>query len=366
MTSSSACGAVALFALMAPVASWSSTPWIFANGFEDCEIDSDQDRLADCDEVARGTLPKRADTDADGLTDGDEVLGTVAGLDLPALGVDPLRKDLLLEIDWTADSRGCATHSHAPPVSVVSEVQTILAGAPIPNPDGSSGIRLFADVDDQVPLPLGMAPAPDSQAFDAFRAQHSDPNRLGYFHYQIHAHAFEGGGQSSGSSEIGGDDTVVTLQCHTDRLDWWRNTMLHELGHNFGLRHGGADDCNYKPNYDSLMNYAYQLHGIDVDCDTTPDGAAFIAFSRGDRIPLDPAALLEPDGVCGAAHPSARPIDWNANGIIDAAPVSASIACASPGHPVTDLDDFAAITLASTLPQHGQPILDSVTCQELP
>ncbi len=30
---------------------------------------------------------------------------------------------------------------------------------------------------------------------------------------------------------------------------------MHELGHNLGLRHGGMDDLNCKPNYLSVMNY---------------------------------------------------------------------------------------------------------------
>src|SRR5262249_33646707 len=46
-------------------------------------------------------------------------------------------------------------------------------------------------------------------------------------------------------------------------------TFMHELGHNFGLEHGGVlmqfgrlspeAGLNYKPNYISVMNYAYQF-----------------------------------------------------------------------------------------------------------
>jgi hypothetical protein len=40
-------------------------------------------------------------------------------------------------------------------------------------------------------------------------------------------------------------------------------SLMHELGHNLGLRHGGGDDLNQKPNYISVMNYTYQF-GIGV------------------------------------------------------------------------------------------------------
>ena len=43
--------------------------------------------------------------------------------------------------------------------------------------------------------------------------------------------------------------------------------FMHELGHNFGLRHGGWPGClgsedNLKPNYLSVMNYDFYAIGI--------------------------------------------------------------------------------------------------------
>lgn len=35
--------------------------------------------------------------------------------------------------------------------------------------------------------------------------------------------------------------------------------LMHELGHNLGLHHGGDDDANFEPNYFSVMNYNYLL-----------------------------------------------------------------------------------------------------------
>ena len=34
---------------------------------------------------------------------------------------------------------------------------------------------------------------------------------------------------------------------------------MHELGHTLGLRHGGGQNRNRKPNYISLMNYRYSF-----------------------------------------------------------------------------------------------------------
>src|SRR4029078_5511463 len=39
-------------------------------------------------------------------------------------------------------------------------------------------------------------------------------------------------------------------------------SIMHELGHSLGLGHGGSDGVNYKPNYLSVMNYAFDPGGI--------------------------------------------------------------------------------------------------------
>jgi hypothetical protein len=69
------------------------------------------------------------------------------------------------------------------------------------------------------------------------------------------------------SRDIGASDIVISLggcqvpggaDCNLSAREQ-AGTLMHELGHNLGLRHGGGDDTNYKPTYISIMNYAFQF-----------------------------------------------------------------------------------------------------------
>jgi hypothetical protein len=87
------------------------------------------------------------DADADGLID----------LDLPALGADPQKKDLFLEIDYMdcavagGDCASGDTHSHRPLGDAIDAVVAAFANAPVSNPDGSTGIALHIDVSNAIP-----------------------------------------------------------------------------------------------------------------------------------------------------------------------------------------------------------------------
>ncbi len=82
----------------------------------------------------------------------------------------------------------------------------------------------------------------------------------------------------SGYSDLGGADSAITLgmwetapnQDMSKRANVIAGTLFHELGHTLGLTHGGlfydtagsyvpTFDANCKPNYQSVMNYMFQL-----------------------------------------------------------------------------------------------------------
>jgi hypothetical protein len=81
----------------------------------------------------------------------------------------------------------------------------------------------------------------------------------------LFVHSICGNTGASGSAEILGNDAIISLG-NFDRgignLDQQAGTLLHELGHNLNLRHGGDVDKNCKPLYLSVMNYAYQFEDL--------------------------------------------------------------------------------------------------------
>ena len=349
---------------------------IFAGGFEgdgggnpaNCDVDTDGDTLPDCAETNTGkfvditdtgTDPAHADTDRDGLKDGDELLGTIDGLDLPALGVSPLRRDLLIEYDWFDDANDCAVHSHKPTAAVIERIRATYAAAPLQNPDGSTGINVIQDAGQGGALTGGnlvegqnaVLPGALDATYRTIRGANQDARRVGYFRYVLLAHRYNGGSNSSGYGEIVGDDTIVTLNCANTEGNVAR-TVLHEVGHNLGLDHGGFEPCNGKPNYNSLMNYRYQFVGLDATCNANGDGRTD-GYSRGDRLDIDESRVDEHQGVCG--NPA---IDWNQNGSVESGLAldlnpGQEASCGAALTQIEDFDDWSNITMLGTADAKG-------------
>jgi hypothetical protein len=137
-----------------------------------------------------------------------------------------------------------------------------------------------------------------NQTFYTIKANNFNWRRAGIFHYAIFAHnqLFSG---SSGVAKRPGSDLIVSLGSFTSQVGTvldQAGTLMHELGHNLSLYHGGDEDVNNKPNYNSVMNYDYQLTGIDTNCDAAGDGV--LDYSRGRLPPLREWQLNETSGMC--------------------------------------------------------------------
>ncbi len=349
--------------------------------------DTDGDRLPDLfetntgtyvDEGDTGTDPLQSDTDGDSISDGDEVLGTVDGLYLPAFGVSPLRQDILLEFDWfddNAEPAVCGAHSHQPTAAIAAQYSAAFATAPVLNPDGSSGIHVVSDYGQDagfgphsggnlVPDADGViAGGVSSGDYQSIKAANFATKRNGYFHYTLLPHRYGTNSTSSGQAEVNGDDMIVSLYCYGSTGNVAK-TVMHELGHNIGLRHGGDEDRNRKPNYNSIMSYRYQFPGVDTNCDV--DGDGLLDYSHGTYASLDENNLDETVGVCGGVG-----IDWNVDGDTVDIGLSAEINEDASLNVLTDHDDWGNLFLAGILDADGaNPIgrstVEIVTEQPVP
>ncbi len=247
------------------------------------------------------------DKDGDGLLDIWETQGltvTVDGVDvfvdLPAMGADPERKDIFVEIDYMVHQGICLPiigclfgHSHQPKPEAIARIVEAFTNAPVSNPDGSTGVNLHVDYGpDSVMNPVtGDRWGNRSQAnnlphdnnlgsknpngsynwteFDGIKDSNFSPARAAVFHYCVFAHNLGGFGGTSGISRgIGASDFIVSLGSWSGGVGTTNEqagTFMHELGHNLGLRHGGDDHTNYEPNFLSIMNYSFQTRGLRIN-----------------------------------------------------------------------------------------------------
>jgi len=207
-----------------------------------------------------------ADSDGDGLLDTWETSGIdvngdgVIDLNLPALGADPHRPDLFVEVDAMA--------GRAPPQLALNEVVNVFA---------QHGISLHVILSDlNLPLvnwpqlssgfPIGFDQ--DKAVYFGDPAERSSPNwpniqaarNLASFRYCIFANSFGNTSSSGVAKTIVGQDFTVTLQGLSVSADVVAGTFMHELGHTLGLHHhGNQDGPNPSTDYLSVMNYRYQF-----------------------------------------------------------------------------------------------------------
>lgn len=201
---------------------------------------------------------------------------------------------------------------------------------------GDHGYTLEVKVSNAIPHPTGqIALGPStSQTIAEFWGPDTEFGKLkaankengNDWHYCIIALAFYFSDQenvltASGMSPMPGKDLILGASFynnnpHHHNQNAMTNILMHELGHNLGLGHGGFERHNFKPNYNSIMNYRFAYTGVDNDCNAWSDGDYLTAgkadYSSGRNIDLDENRIFEPDGVCGN-----KGVDWSGDGYID-------------------------------------------------
>lgn len=344
-----------------------------------------------------------ADLDLDNIPDMAEAEGQKYGaLDVYALGARAGQRDLFMEVDYMRSQDPATT----PRQEALDKVVAAFA---------ARGITLHLDTGDlygqkynlgggndvgwQTCTELFTSPELREEGcrdFYAVKAEHQSALRRNVFHYALFANSRRSDGKagSSGVAEINGNDLVIslggwglddqTLNRRNALVNYQASTLMHELGHNLGLRHGGFENGpNYKPNYLSIMNYAYQLAGLPLDpskpqaaeawlyvtvkanrekyglfnrcdIDNGPCSTHYrIDYSDGTSHMLNENALSERGGIGRGAFE----IDWNQNGVIDPEPVQADITfdTDNEGKPapkyttyLRDYDDWGNLNLSFT------------------
>lgn len=304
------------------------------------------------------------DSDGDGLLDVWETIGIdsdgdgVIDLNLPGLGANPNHKDIFVEIDAMVcgvAGSDCApgdTHGHLPTTPDLARAVAAFANAPVENPDGSQGINLRLVFDDAVPHRLrcefdgcfegvkgaffGTAAERGKSNFAAIRRAKS-----AVYHYSLWVHdLLEPQSDVGGLGEQPGNDFIVGRFFFENGIEQ-SSSFMHELGHNLGLAHGGADEVNNKPNYLSVMNYSFAILGIpptntvDYSRQRLPD---LNERSLDEALGIQGPASLEtifscPDGFFGPSTPADLTIDWDCDGLrtVVAADINNDGVCISSG-----------------------------------
>jgi len=207
--------------------------------------------------------------------------------------------------------------------------------------------------------------------------------RARIFHFALYIGSFDDDGHSGdsragGGGPFAGRDLVLAYDVPIFDGDVSNieeaGTLMHELGHNLGLSHGGSlqdAGVNYKPNYPSVMNYFWQTTGV-----AKSSNLALLDYSEGTLDSVDENSLDEHGGLgpdpfasdiavkwrCPSSQrrgplPSAFDVDWNCNGAIDAGSPAIDVNASSTLTVLRDHDDWSSLVYdgGGTLGGAGDP-----------
>jgi hypothetical protein len=244
------------------------------------------------------------DRDGDSIPDSLERTG-IPGLDLPAKGADPNHKDVFVEVDYLP--------FHKPTSDDVALLtQAFKNAGDVCNPDGLPGINLHIEVDEEIGPHVDETSIEDVKQIRLEKLgsvnEREHPNseniitaKSDFYKYAFIGHKYRGVPYSGMADGIPGKSFLVTLGFGPYSVDDNTNhktgniyqktgTFMHELGHTLGLKHAGFEHLpQYKPNYVSVMNYAFQ----------TPSwlGSWALDYSKCKINSLNEDALNEHEGI---------------------------------------------------------------------
>ena len=148
------------------------------------------------------------------------------------------------------------------------------------------------------PIPHMTVLQPDTcDTLHGLRNSHMETARRSIFHYCVYVHHDNADPLKRHGGKNCDDDRSEFYISHGEETSGGRSdqnqaaTFLHELGHDFGLRHGGFESDNYKPNYLSIMNYFF-AYGLVFAGETRS-----LDYSRFEVMTLDEDRLNETAGL---------------------------------------------------------------------
>jgi uncharacterized protein YjdB len=306
------------------------------------------------------------DADGDGIPDSAEVSGgTFAGIDLYSMGARTNQKDIFIEVDYmNSTDLGIIPRLDALQM-VVNQFAT--KNISIHFDTGTQFSSSFSTANFNLGQGSNVVPYEPCVTMDQntcnlntssrrsiydWKIDNMDLKRRNIFHYALFGNSQLASGAGTGYTglgELGGNDFIISNGSYSSYattgqglnllINHQAATVMHELGHNLNLQHGGFESTNNKPNYYSIMNYTYALNGLDPNPnsitayqrwrnsngDNTPNfcnlqnsscgnPSNFIMnYSDGTSIDLDENALYEANNI-GRGSLNGAYADWDLNG----------------------------------------------------
>lgn len=363
---------------------WRSSPWSTPGG--------------------RNDVPSNAvDADNDGIPDSAETSGgTFGGINLYAMGARTAQRDIFIEVDYMNSSDpGVIPRSE----SLQKVVDSFAAqGIQVHFDAGTQFSGSFSAASFNLGQGNNQVPYEKCVGFDQttcasnvstrrsiwdWKSDSMDVRRRPIFHYALMGYTQYDDARAKGSSgraEIIGNDLIITMgnwgfntgttSMQNVLINMQASTFMHELGHNLGLLHGGDENVNDKPNYWSIMNYAYQLAGLDAaptansaylrwryykgdgktnlagtstdicSLPNSPCGAAtqfLMSYSNGSGATLDENALSEAANI---GRGGAGFADWDLSGVLTGSTISKDLNGSSTKTLLHDFNDWGNLVLA--------------------